>query len=588
MPKESQNKSKVLYASFREIPSPAGLSCWVEEEIKELARHYEVDALSLKSEDLSHIERFHGSRLLRVPVGGGPFLSKVKTFQRALNRQLDSEDYRLCHFTSIWEGMALATRKKSADFKLIYEVHELASVQFRAEYPGEVKVVEQSYPLKQQEERCFKAADCVLAGSQLIADHLKKRKVPDDKLKVLRPAVDLKLFEGLATEPGPSGTILYLGSLMPWQGIHSLLAAMSELPRQFPARLLMVVPKAEPFLREIKGKVQMMGLARKVEILDPVPLEKLGQVLARASVCVAPLGSHERNSLAASTPHKLLVYMAAGKPVIASRLPAVMELVEDGVHAMLFSPGDTRGLAGATKTLLLNKEQATRLGNQARLHLEERLNLPAQLKLLVDTYLNLTGEPAETPKRRTEDDTWPHMRQSESADDLGGRKVTEDTAPVRLFVDEKTDEFPFLPRDTDTDPGVFSGDDGSEFIFRSVEQEDTAPRSIPKSHDDWQVMEVSEIQLPKETNDVKKDKNKRFLLGGPPFPVEAENSDVFQKPTRRDERELTPTELALLSDADVKIIEPDETEPLEDGPTSPDSKKTKKKTKKQDKKQDKK
>ena len=579
MPKESQDKSKILYASFQEIPSPAGFSCGIEEEIKELARHYEVDALSLKSEDLSHIERFHGSRLLRVPVGGGPFLSKVKTFQRALNRQLDSEDYRLCHFTSIWEGMALATRKKSVGFKLIYEVHELASVQFRAEHPGEVKVVEQSYPLKQQEERCFKAADCVLAGSQLIADHLKKRKVPAEKLKLLRPAVDLKLFEEPATEAGPTGTILYLGSLMPWQGLHSLLAAMAELPRQFPARLLMVVPKLEPLLREVKGKIQMMGLARKVEILDPVPFDKLAPLLARASICVAPLGSHERNSLAATTPHKLLVYMAAGKPVVTSRLPAVMELVEDGVHAMLFSPGDTRGLAGAIKTLLLNKEQATRLGNQARLHLEETLNLPAQLKLLTDTYLDLTGEPVESRERRREDDTWPHMRQSESSDDLGGRKVTEDTAPVRLFVDEKTDEFPFLPRDTDTDPGVFAGDDGSEFIFRSVEQEDTAPRTIPKSQDDWQVMEVSDIQLPKETAEDKKDSSKRWLLGGPPFPVD---SEVFQKPTRREERELTPTELALVSDSDVKIIEPEESEPLDDGPTAPDSKK--KKTKKPGKK----
>jgi glycosyltransferase involved in cell wall biosynthesis len=582
MPKERTDKSKILYSSFQEIPSPAGLSCWVEEEIKELARHYEVDALSLKSEDLSHIERLHGSRLLRVPVGSGPFLSKVKTFQRALNRQLDSEDYRLCHFTSLWEGMALASRKKSGGFKLVFEVHELASVQFRAEYPTEVKVVEQSYPLKQQEERCFKAADYVLAGSQLIADHLKKRKVPEEKLKVLRPAVDLKLFEEGATEPGPSGTILYLGSLKPWQGIQTLLAAMAELPHQFPARLLVVAPKLEPFLREAKGKVQMMGLARKVEILDPVPFEKLAPVLARASVCVAPLGNHERNNMAASTPHKLLVYMAAGKPVVASRQPVVSELVEDGVHALLFPPGDTRGLAGVIKTLMLNKEQATRLGNQARHHLEETLSLPTQLKLLTDTYQGLIGEPAEAKDRRREDDTWPHMRATESEDAPESRKITEDTAPVRLFVDEKTDEFPFLPRDTDTDPGIFSGDDGAEFIFRSVEQEDTAPRNIPKSHDDWQVMEVSDIDLPKEEPSAEdKDNNKRWLLGGPPYPVD---SEVFQKPTKRDTRELTPTELALVSDSDVKMIEPEDGEPLDDGPTDPDDKKKKKKPKKQKKK----
>ena len=77
----------------------------------------------------------------------------------------------------------------------------------------------------------------------------------------------------------------------------------------------------------------------------------------------------------------------------------------------------------------------------------------------------------------------------------------------------------------------------------------------------------------------KKNSNKRWLLGGPPFPVD---SEVFQKPTRREERELTPTELALVSDSDVKIIDPEDAEPLDDGPTAPDSKK--KKPKKKDKK----
>lgn len=582
MPEES--KSKILYTSFLEIPSPAGHSCWMEEELKELARHYEVDALSLKSEDLSHIERFHGSRLLRVPVGSGPFLSKVKAFQRALNRQLDSEDYRLCHFTSIWEGMALAARKKAAGFKLVYEVRGLASVDFRTEHPTEVKVVEQSYPLKQQEERCFKVADCVLAGSRLIADHLKKRGVAAEKIRVLRPAVDLELFEKATTDPGPSGTILYLGSLMPWQGVQSLLVAMAELPHQFPARLLLVVPKTEPFLREVKGKIQMMGLARKVEILDPVPLEKLPTVLARATVCVAPLGSHEHNRLAASTPHKLLVYMAAGKPVVASQLPVVKELVEDGVHALLSAPSDTKGLAEAVKTLLLDKEKATRLGNQARLRLEETLSLPTQKELLAKTYRELIGEPAAAQERRREDDTWPQMRQGESTDAPEGNKAAEDTSPARLFVDEKTDEFPFIPREADTDPGIFSNGEGGDLVFRSVEQEDTAPRSIPKSHDDWQVMDASDIQLPKEEPKGEgKENSKRWLLGGPPFPVEVEDPEVFQKPTRRDNRELTPTELALLSDSDVKLIETGESEPLDDGPTDPDAKKKKKKKTKQKK-----
>jgi hypothetical protein len=327
----------------------------------------------------------------------------------------------------------------------------------------------------------------------------------------------------------------------------------------------------------------MIGLARKVEIVDAVPFEKLPKLLARATACVAPLSSHERNNLAASTPHKLLVYMAAGKPVVASRQPVVEELVEDGVQALLYSPGDAQALAKALKTLLLDKELATRLGNQARHHLEETLRLPDQKKALVGIYQDLIGEPAESEDRRREDDTWPQMRATELPELPKGGKVTEDTAPVRLFVDEKTDEFPFLPRDTDTDPGVFADSDGGEFIFRSVEQEDTAPRTIPKNQDDWQVMEVSDIEIPKDVPANEEKDSKRFLLGGPPFPVEVDDPEVYQKPTRRDERELTPTELALVSDSDVKLLESEESEPLDDGPTDPDSKNSEEKKKKEKK-----
>jgi hypothetical protein len=92
-------------------------------------------------------------------------------------------------------------------------------------------------------------------------------------------------------------------------------------------------------------------------------------------------------------------------------------------------------------------------------------------------------------------------------------------------------------------------------------------------------MEAADIQLPKEEAAADKQDNKRYLLGGPPFPVD---SEVFKKETRRDNRELTPTELALVSDSDVKIIEPED-EAMDDGPTNPDPKKKKKKPKKEKK-----
>ena len=49
--------------------------------------------MTTKTPDVSHIERYQGARLLRVPVGAGDLVSKVQAFERAVRRQLESEEF---------------------------------------------------------------------------------------------------------------------------------------------------------------------------------------------------------------------------------------------------------------------------------------------------------------------------------------------------------------------------------------------------------------------------------------------------------------------------------------------------------------
>jgi hypothetical protein len=91
-------------------------------------------------------------------------------------------------------------------------------------------------------------------------------------------------------------------------------------------------------------------------------------------------------------------------------------------------------------------------------------------------------------------------------------------------------------------------------------------------------VELSDVKLPKEPpTEEGKGSNKRWLLGGPPYPVEAEDPEVFKKPTQREDQNRTPSGPTLLSDSDVKLIDPKETKPLDDGPTDPKPQKKKKK-----------
>lgn len=575
MSKEAVNKTKILLSAFEQIPGSTGAACWTAEEIRQLAQHFDVDVLSLKSENLSHIERYCGARLLRVPVGTGTFISKIKTFQRALTRQIESEDYKLCHFTSLWDGMVLASQKKNSGFKLVFEPQSLPSVDFKVAHPDEARQVETSYSLKQQEERCFSMADRIVVGSGLLREHIIRRGVSAKRIEVIPPAVDLAPFEKVATSAGQTGTLLYLGSLMPWQGVTSLLMAISELPRQIPARLLLVCPKDEPWYHEVLGKIQMLGLNKTVEILDPVPFEALPEVVARACVCIAPLANHEHNRSAAGIPHKILVYQACRRPVITARQPAIRGLVEHGGNGLLYPPGDVHELGEAIRKLVLDRELCSQLGNKGRHDLEESYSLPAATAKMLSVYRKLIGQPeAVHVKPASGEDTLPKLPVegmpppapsalpeqpplSATAQASFSKGTAGDTAPVFVDGAPPPDVPPRAPSTEDLDTGKTkpAETEPEEIAFSSVGNE-TSPPPPSSDADNWQVMEISQIQLPPEP--VQAAKPARFLLGGPPFPVEqdlGEDKPIQKQPTQRDGTPLPGGELELLSDSEVQLVE---------------------------------
>ncbi len=605
MAASSESPGKLLYASYEQIPGPTGSACWSTEIIRELGRHFELDGLSVKSENLSHIERFHRARLLRVPVGDGRFLEQLKAFQRALSRQLDSEDYLLCHFTSVWEGMLLASRRKADGYKLIYQVDSLPSIDFRLSHPAQARRVETSLSLKQQEERCFDVADRLLAPTALIRRHLIRRGVPPAKIAVVPPALDLAPFDTVEDRPGQAGTILYLGSLHPWQGVVGLLQALVELPRHLRFKLLLVCDRDQPGFREVQGKIQMLGLVRSVEILEPVDYAALPALLAQASVCVAPLANHEHNRRAASLPHKVLCYMAARRPVVAARQPAVEGLVEHGRTGLLYPPGDTRGLCDALRKLLLDRDLAGQLGNQGRLALEEEHGLDASLAALRACYRELLGQPAVgAAAAAPAAETQPSLVRADPAapqdlaDPLAAEPETRPLPSAALPTPEPDAQIQRAgSQEADTDPrprpvppprserrsGHPAGDQpasppsaaaraeppaaagGAEVIFYSIEDQDTAPR--PESAaDGWQVQAAGDVVLEsgqERETPIRPGGRRRYLLGGPSYPVDGPGEPEAEPPPDESStrpstpRGLAADEPALVSDDEVEIIDSD-------------------------------
>lgn len=158
----------------------------------------------------------------------------------------------------------------------------------------------------------------------------------------------------------------------PEKGVEHLLRAFDRLPRE---PILLYAGNGPAFaslqaLRDTlpsRDRIRLLGYRADREIL-----------LQAADVCVVPSLWEEAFGLAA------LEAMARAKPVVATAVGGIPEIIRDGVTGLLVPPGDDRRLADAIASLLMDDVAATRIGRNARHDVEERFTPESQLSRLTE------------------------------------------------------------------------------------------------------------------------------------------------------------------------------------------------------------
>ncbi|MHB8244182.1 MAG: glycosyltransferase family 4 protein [Acidimicrobiales bacterium] len=161
---------------------------------------------------------------------------------------------------------------------------------------------------------------------------------------------------------GLSGTdvVGFVGSMKPWHGTDVLLDACRRLKATRPALRLLVVGEG-PMRVELEAFAKVHGMDDTVIFTGPVPHEQIPVYLAALDVATAPFLASDDFYF---SPLKVLEAMAAGLPIVASRLRTVASLL--GGTGLLVEPGDAGSLATGLDRLLSDRELADRLGSQAR------------------------------------------------------------------------------------------------------------------------------------------------------------------------------------------------------------------------------
>ena len=89
------------------------------------------------------------------------------------------------------------------------------------------------------------------------------------------------------------------------------------------------------------------------------------------------------------SPLSVMEYMEAARPIVATRVGGIPDLIDDGVHGLLVEPQDPEGLAAAVARLLREREHAAKLGRRARERRRRELSLDATVSSVERLYVEL-------------------------------------------------------------------------------------------------------------------------------------------------------------------------------------------------------
>ncbi len=217
--------------------------------------------------------------------------------------------------------------------------------------------------LASREARVWRRADAYVTITRGLAQELTSRFGRREALAVIPDGVRLPATAGsppLVRHHPP--VVGYAGHLYPWKGVGVLLDAVARLPG---VRAAIVGGLAgEPDLDRMRAHARRLGIEDRVTFAGTVAPPRVAPLLADMDVLVLP-NTATHVSASYTSPLKLFEYMAAGRPIVASDLPALREVLKDEDNALLVEPGNADEMADAIKRLLADASLALRLSAAA-------------------------------------------------------------------------------------------------------------------------------------------------------------------------------------------------------------------------------
>jgi len=323
------------------------------------------DNLHVKSSDVANYMRKQGLHTVVIPCNGKIDRTAVKEIRRCI----DVHDIGLLHSHGYKADLYGYFAGRNMRLPLIATSHFWT----RRTMALRIYALVDQFVLRQ--------FDHVVAVSDEIAREVLSGGVSSKIVSVIDNGIDLAALRTPSASvraelrAGAKRIVGAVGRLVSQKGFNYLLQAIPSVLERFPETVFLVVgegPKRAQ-LEALASELKITNSVRFIGVRNDMPsVYSSFDLFVLSSVCEG-------------MPLALIEAMAAGRPVVATRVAAVPKLVIEGLTGRLVEPRDAAALCGAICELLGNPATCERLGQAARARIEKQFSS----ELMAERYFRL-------------------------------------------------------------------------------------------------------------------------------------------------------------------------------------------------------
>ncbi len=206
-------------------------------------------------------------------------------------------------------------------------------------------------------------------------DFLRQHQIPQEKISVIHNGVDSQRFNpkvsGEAIRKtyslGSSPLILTVSGNIFIKGTVFALYALAEVAKTFPQVKLIVLGVSDKNKERLYPILKNLGIQKNVSIIGSIPNFEMPFYYSSSDIVLFP-------SLSENFPIALLEAMSSAKPVIASRVGGIPEIVSNGNNGIFVSPGNIEEIAKSLLYLLENPLIGRKMGEMGRKIVQEKFD----------------------------------------------------------------------------------------------------------------------------------------------------------------------------------------------------------------------